>query len=157
MDGVGYARGGDTREAGPLALRRGNGQGSEEEDEDRSTSDVAVTVGEAACSPGSGSFVLRERGSATRHIVEKVLAASGVRPQVAMELGSNAAVAGAVAASTGIGIVPTRTLATQFALKQLNVSGLKFLRPFVLVIERGRPLSPAAEAFVAICGGKENP
>jgi len=100
-------------------------------------------------------FVLRERGSATRHIVEKVLAASGVRPQVAMELGSNAAVAGAVAASAGIGIVPTRTLATQSALKQLNVSGLKFLRPFVLVTERGRPLSPAAEAFVATCTRKE--
>jgi len=100
-------------------------------------------------------FVLRERGSATRHIVEKVLAASGVRPQVTMELGSNAAVAGAVAASAGIGIVPTRTLATQSALKQLNVSGLKFLRPFVLVTERGRPLSPAAEAFVATCTRKE--
>lgn len=101
-------------------------------------------------------FVLRERGSATRRAVEEGLAAAGVRPRVAMELGSNAAIAGAVAAGAGVGVIPTRTLVAQPAVKRLDVSGLKFLRPFVLVTERGRPLSPAAEAFVAICIGKGN-
>ena len=96
-------------------------------------------------------FVLRERGSATRRAVEAGLAAAGIEPRVAMELGSNAAVAGAVAAGAGIGVLPARTLATRPAVKRLDVRGLQFLRPFVLVTERGRQLSPAAEAFVATC------
>ena len=101
-------------------------------------------------------FVLREHGSATRRAVEEGLAAAGVRPRVAMEFGSNAAIAGAVAAGAGVGVIPTRTLVAQPAVKRLDVGGLKFLRPFVLVTERGRPLSPAAEAFVAICIGEGN-
>ena len=101
-------------------------------------------------------FVLRERGSATRRAVEAGLAAAGIEPRVAMELGSNAAVAGAVAAGAGIGVLPARTLATQPAVKRLDVRGLEFLRPFVLVTERGRQLSPAAEAFVETCVEERN-
>ena len=101
-------------------------------------------------------FVLRERGSATRRAVEAGLAAAGIEPRVAMELGSNAAIAGAVAAGAGIGVLPARTLVRQPAVKRLDVRGLEFLRPFVLVTERGRPLSPAAEAFAATCIGQGN-
>lgn len=39
-------------------------------------------------------FALREEGSATRRVVEDTLAAAGVTPRVAMELGSNVAVVG---------------------------------------------------------------
>ena len=103
-------------------------------------------------------FVLRERGSATRWAVEKGLARSGIAPlRAALELGSNAAIARAVAAGTGIGVLPTRVLATYPEVKRLNVHGLEFLRPFVLVTERGRQLSPAAEAFVELCMGREAP
>ena len=98
-------------------------------------------------------FVLREEGSATRRVVEDALAAAGVMPRVAMELGSNAAVVGAVAAGAGIGVVPVRTVGARPAVSTLKVRGLTFLRPFVLATERNRPLSPAAEAFVEICAG----
>jgi DNA-binding transcriptional LysR family regulator len=100
-------------------------------------------------------FVLRERGSATRRAVERVLGAAGVRPRVAMELGSNAAVAGAVAAGAGIGVVPAGTVGSGASVRRIGVRGLTFLRPFVLVVERGRALSPAAEAFVATCSREE--
>ena len=96
-------------------------------------------------------FVMREEGSATRRAVEDALTAAGVAPRVAMELGSNAAVAGAVAAGAGVGVVPARTVKDQTEVRALAVRGLAFLRPFVLVTERNRPLSPAAEAFVEIC------
>jgi DNA-binding transcriptional LysR family regulator len=96
-------------------------------------------------------FVLREVGSATLRVVEDALAAAGVKPRVAMELGSNAAVVGAVAAGAGVGVVPARTVRAQSAVSTLEVCGLTFLRPFVLVAERNRPFSPAAEAFVEIC------
>jgi len=98
-------------------------------------------------------FVLREEGSASRRAVEDTLASARITPRVAMELGSNAAVAGAVAAGAGIGVVPARTVETQSAVSTLRGRGLAFLRPFVLVNERNPPLSPAAEAFIGICTG----
>lgn len=97
------------------------------------------------------SFVLREPGSATRRAVETSLAAAGVTPRVAMELGSNATVVGAVAAGAGVGVIPSRLLRRGEPVERLNVRGLVFVRPFVLLTERGRTLSPAAEAFVDIC------
>jgi DNA-binding transcriptional LysR family regulator len=96
-------------------------------------------------------FVMREAGSATRRTVEDSLVAAGVVPRVAMELGSNASVLGAVAAGAGIAVVPARTAGAQPAVDTLKVRGLTFVRPFVLVTERNRPLSPAAEAFVGVC------
>ena len=100
-------------------------------------------------------FVLREKGSATRLAVEEGLAGAGLGPQpVAMELGSNAAVMGAVAAGAGIGVVPARTLGAQPLVERLDVRGVGFSRPFVLLVERSRSLSPAAEAFVELCTEK---
>ena len=101
-------------------------------------------------------FVMREEGSATRQATEEGLATVDIAPRVAMELGSNAAVVGAVAEGAGIGVVPVRTLKSEGQVGQLRVRGLSFLRPFVLVVERDRPLSPAAEAFVGLCTEKES-
>jgi DNA-binding transcriptional LysR family regulator len=100
---------------------------------------------------------LREQGSGTRRTAEEGLAAAGVRPRVAMELGSNAAVAGAVAAGAGVGVVPLRTAGALKEVRRVEVRGLALSRPFVLLTERGRRLSPAAEAFVANCVRKEHP
>lgn len=100
-------------------------------------------------------FIMRERGSATREIVEDRLAEAGFEPRIAMELGSNAAVAGAVATGAGIGILPARTLDSQDKIGRLPVRGLMFRRPFVMLVEKGRPLSPAAEAFTALCLRKD--
>jgi LysR family transcriptional regulator, low CO2-responsive transcriptional regulator len=102
-------------------------------------------------------FVLREQGSGTRRTVEEGLAAAGLRPRVAMELGSNAAVEGAVAAGGGVGVVPLRTAGALKRVKRVEVRGLALSRPFVLLTQRGRALSPAAEAFVATCVGGEHP
>src|SRR5215210_6848071 len=96
-------------------------------------------------------FVMREKGSATRQATEEGLATVGIAPRVAMELGSNAAVVGAVAEGAGIGVVPVRTLKSEEQVGRLRVRDLSFLRPFVLVVERDRPLSPAADAFATLC------
>ncbi len=96
-------------------------------------------------------FVMREEGSATRRAVEAGLRDAGIGARVAMELGSNTAVAGAVAEGAGIGVIPSRLVASQPSVRPLNVRGLSIRRPFVLVTERGRALSPAAEVFVKMC------
>ena len=100
-------------------------------------------------------FVLRERGSGTRQAAEEGLAAVGVTPGVAMELGSNAAVAGAVAAGAGVGVVPHRMAGALQEIGEVEVRGLVLSRPFVLLTEQGRRLSPAAEAFVETCVREE--
>lgn len=101
-------------------------------------------------------FVMRERGSATREVVESRLTAAGLKPRITLELGSNAAVAGAVAAGAGIGVLPTRSLGAQDRIKKIPIRRLDFHRPFVMLVERGRRLSPAAEAFTALCLRKED-
>lgn len=101
-------------------------------------------------------FIMREHGSATREVVEARLAAAGVEPRIAMELGSNAAVAGAVAAGDGVGVLPARSLVAQSRVRRMPVRRLDFLRPFVMLVERGRPLSPAAKAFMSLCLRKED-
>jgi hypothetical protein len=53
-----------------------------------------------------------------------------------------------------IGIVPVRTLKSEEQVGQVRIRGLSFLRPFGFVVERDRPLSPAAEAFVALSIGE---
>ncbi len=105
-----------------------------------------VTVEEACGRP----FVLREKGSATRRTVEAGLAGR-LEPRVAMELGSNAAVRAAVARGAGIGVVPAGILPGSEAVEPVSIRGVTFRRPFVLVVERGRSLSPAAEAFIDLC------
>lgn len=102
------------------------------------------------------SFVLRERGSATRLAAEAGLAAVGVSPKVVMELGSNGAVAGAVAAGAGIGVVPERYVGTHPEVREVSVRSLVLRRPFVLVTEKNRSLSPAALAFIETCIGEEH-
>ncbi|MGH3090279.1 MAG: LysR substrate-binding domain-containing protein [Rubrobacteraceae bacterium] len=102
-------------------------------------------------------FVLRERGSATRLAAERGLAKAGIVPKVVMELGSNGAVAGAVSAGVGVGVMPERFVSTHPEVRSIPVAGLSFRRPFTLVTERNRSLSPAALAFMETCTGEENP
>ena len=105
-----------------------------------------VTVEEACGRP----FVLRERGSATRRTVEAGLAGR-IEPRVSMELGSNAAVRAAVAGGAGVGVIPAGMVPGADDVELVSIRGITFRRPFVLVTERGRVLSPAAEAFVSMC------
>jgi DNA-binding transcriptional LysR family regulator len=99
-------------------------------------------------------FVMREEGSATRRAAEEALAAAGQEAKVAMELGSNTAVLAAVAEGAGlVGVVPARQLGEDRRVGHLHVRGLSLRRPFVLLRERGRTLSDAAEAFVAVLTG----
>jgi LysR family transcriptional regulator, transcriptional activator of the cysJI operon len=100
------------------------------------------------------AFVMREEGSATRRAAEEALAAAGQEARVAMELGSYAAVVAAVAEGEGlVGVVPARQLGDDRRVGRLQVRGLSLRRPFVLLTERGRTLSDAAEAFAAVLTG----
>jgi DNA-binding transcriptional LysR family regulator len=95
-------------------------------------------------------FILRERGSGTREILEEELRRAGVSLRHAMELGSTEAIKKAVAANLGLSIVSTRAVALEVMLGHLctvRVSDLNLHRPIYMLYPRNSPLSSAAEGF----------
>ena len=99
-------------------------------------------------------LIIREEGSGSRYALEKSLG-RGDRSltglNIALELGSNAAIKDAV--KRGLGIAFLSRLAVQKELdadelRAVTVSGLSLTRHFYLVYHRHRPLSPAASVFL---------
>ncbi len=95
-------------------------------------------------------FILRERGSGTREIMEEELRRAGVSLRRAMELGSTEAIKKAVAANLGLSIVSSKAVTLEVMLGHLcavRVSDLNLRRPIYMLYLRNSPLSPAAEGF----------
>jgi DNA-binding transcriptional LysR family regulator len=98
-------------------------------------------------------LIIRELGSGSRCALEKGLERGGASLaglNIALELGSNAAIKDAV--KRGIGVAFLSRLAVRRELdadelRSVTVSGLSLDRHFYLVHHRRRPLSPAASVF----------
>jgi len=95
-------------------------------------------------------FILREKGSGTREIMEEEMGRAGVPLRNAMELGSTEAIKQAVAANLGISIVSIHSVTQEALLGRLcvvRVPDLDLHRQIYMVCLRNLPLSPAAAAF----------
>lgn len=95
-------------------------------------------------------LIVREEGSATRRIAERLFQALGVEPRIELEMGSNQAVKQAAGAGGGIGVISR--LGTVAEVKAgmlviLDVDGWFCRRPLTLVYPKDRYLSPAQRAF----------
>ncbi|GJG89575.1 LysR family transcriptional regulator [Gemmatimonadetes bacterium T265] len=109
---------------------------------------------------GEHPFIARERGSGTRVVAEAALAAHGVRPRVALTLGSTEAVKEAVAAGLGLAIVSRTAAADQLALarvRAVRVAGLVIRRPLTQLRLEGRRPSAPAVAFEALLAADVGP
>jgi len=99
---------------------------------------------------GEDVFILRERGSGTREIVEEGLRRAGMFPSHTMELGSTEAIKKVVAANLGVSIVSSRAVTMEVMIGSLHavrVSDLDLRHSiYVLYLPRS-PLSSAAEGF----------
>jgi DNA-binding transcriptional LysR family regulator len=96
------------------------------------------------------TFILREKGSGTREIMEEEMGRAGVPLRNAMDLGSTEAIKQAVAANLGISIVSIHSVTQEALLGRLcvvRVSDLDLHRRIYMVSLRDMPLSPAAEGF----------
>ena len=96
-------------------------------------------------------LVVREEGSATRGTAEECLAQVGVRPKIAIELGSNQAVKLAAEAGVGVGVISRFGVGAELKaglLKVLDVEGWSCTRPLTVVYLKERRLSPAQQAFL---------
>ncbi len=97
------------------------------------------------------AFVLREPGSATRALTERLFAAHGLRPRARFTLSTHHAVREAVMAGDGLALLPRDTFAddrADDALVALDVEGLPVPAEWHLVYRVGTRLSPAAQAFL---------
>ncbi|WP_088553226.1 selenium metabolism-associated LysR family transcriptional regulator [Calderihabitans maritimus] len=111
----------------------------------------SVSLDQLTCFP----FVLREKGSGTRKIMEEALEAAGLNPKrlpVALELGSTEAVKSAVEANLGVSILSRRSVQKELklnTLKLLSIDNLRITRKFYVVTNPKRHPTPAFERFLS--------
>ncbi len=104
------------------------------------------------------TIIGREEGSATDDVLRRGLAAIGVEARPTIILGDTEAIKGAVAHGLGVAFVSSCAATHEFSDGRLaccRVRGLTMTRRFQLVHRRGRCLSGAEDAFLAVardCG-----
>jgi DNA-binding transcriptional LysR family regulator len=97
-------------------------------------------------------FIVRERGSDTRLAMEELLADSGARFDIAMEIKSTETIKQAVIAGMGISFLSTHTIGRELQLgllTVLDVKGFPVLREWHVVHHGSKRLPPVATAFKA--------
>lgn len=100
---------------------------------------------------GRQRWLLREPGSGTREVAERLLRSEGVLLEQHIEMGSNEGIARAVAQGLGIALLPEVVVHDLLALGRLATMNTmqvdRYRRPLFLLKRAQRPLSPAAQAF----------
>jgi DNA-binding transcriptional LysR family regulator len=105
-------------------------------------------------------FVMRERGSGTREVIEAALAKRRLAVEPVMSLGSTEAVKNAVAARLGVAIVSRLTVELELAsgsLVAIELADLEIRRALHLVELRGKSRSPAASRFLELLARSRAP
>lgn len=98
------------------------------------------------------TFLIREPGSGTRLLMERVFRARGLAVNASMEIGSDETIKQAVAAGMGLGFLSAHTVQLELQvgrLVALDVAGFPVIRSWYLVHRRDKRLSPVARAFKA--------
>jgi len=98
-------------------------------------------------------WLVRERGSGTREVVENALAPFGLPPETALEIGGAETLKQAVASNLGIAFTSREAAADQLEWGKLSLISppdFALRRAFYRLHLPGRPISPAARAFEAL-------
>ena len=111
-----------------------------------------VTLPELNAQP----WLLREPGSGTREVTDRMMRAQRFEPQRTIEFASNEGIARAVAAGLGVAMLPACVVSELVRMGEVRVlmqsrsSGAALLRPLYLLQLRQRPPSPLAREFCAL-------
>ena len=110
----------------------------------------SVTLNDVTGEP----FIMRESGSGTRKVINRILEENGIREadldEVA-EIGSTAAVKESIKAGIGVSILSRRAIMDDVdcgRLATVTVKGPQLIRPFHLIQRKNRKLSPIASVFL---------
>ncbi len=99
-------------------------------------------------------FILRERGSGTRMVMNRILEESGFdvsKIPVVAEMGSTEAVRQGIKAKIGISILSLHAVVEDIEhglLTRVDIENTRFLRPLYLIQRRNRQMSPLCTAFL---------
>lgn len=96
------------------------------------------------------TFLVREPGSGTRGAMMRFFKAHKVKVKLGMEMGSLEGIKQGVQAELGLGLVPRGAIEIELQLGKLavlNVKGMPIQRHWHVVLNEGKRLSAAAEAF----------
>lgn len=96
------------------------------------------------------TFLMREAGSGTRALAEKLFVAAGLEPRIGMEIHSNETIKQAVMAGLGIAFISAHTTAAELADRRvvsLDIEGLPAMREWFVVKHSDKRLLPAAQAL----------
>jgi len=96
------------------------------------------------------TFLLREEGSGTRTLMQRIFAKQDLSPNLGMEIGSNETIKQAVIAGLGIALISAHTVAAELGdgrLAKLDIVGLPVVRKWYVVRRREKTLLPAAQAL----------
>ena len=98
-------------------------------------------------------LIVREPGSGTRAVTNRVFAARGLEPAIRMELGCNDAIKEAVLAGLGVAVLARYSIGFDLdprALAVLDVEGFPIESDWHIAHPAGKHLSPIARAFMAM-------
>lgn len=98
------------------------------------------------------TWLLRETGSGTRRVAQRLLQAHGIQPRHQLAIGSNEAIARAVAAGAGVAILPSVVVEDLIAMRRVRALSLEkqvsLSRPLYRLELLNRRRSPALETFL---------
>ncbi len=103
-------------------------------------------------------FLIRETGSGTRLVMERLLNQENIEPEIVMELSTNEAVKQAIMADIGISLVSRYSLLNEEKMGKisvLDVQGLPYVNNWKLVYPKGKKLSPVARSFIEFAKNKD--
>lgn len=99
-------------------------------------------------------FLLREKGSGTREVFDRVTAQAGIHIVPVWEAMSTTALVNATINGLGISVLPHRMILSawrQGLIYTVQVEGLSFSRNFHIIRHKDKFLTASAERFIALC------
>lgn len=96
------------------------------------------------------TFLLREQGSGTRLLMQRLFSEAGLNPHLGMEIGSNETIKQAVMAGLGIALISAHTAAAELKYGRLiafPITGLPVIRQWFAIKMTDKRLMPAARAL----------
>jgi DNA-binding transcriptional LysR family regulator len=98
------------------------------------------------------TWLLREPGSGTRRVAQEILRTHGITPRQQLAIGSNEAIARAVAAGAGVALLPSVVVEDLIAMRRVRALSMDqqvaFSRPLFQLELLNRRRSPALQAFL---------
>lgn len=99
-------------------------------------------------------ILLRERGSGTREVFERVAEQSGIQITPVWEAMSTTALLNAVINDIGVSVLPYRMVASAIetgSVVPVKVDGLEFNRKFYIIHHKDKFLTSPAKSFIKLC------